>query len=152
MYYKKNERPYGIKRFIIKVLDGKFSNCCKSSCCRPSRRLILFLWLFILLPFGLYRTIVRYVISSNFYHEPAILRPSEPILYYFKEQLTLNCEIVLDGVYASALPFIFIFIGGRSSKKYEMGQEILNDQSQINRGHTTSFIETMIPHVIMFAQ
>lgn len=144
MYYKKTERPYGIKRFIIKVLDGKFSNCCKSSCCRPSRRLILFLWLFILLPFGLYRTIVRYVISSNLYHEPAILRPSEPILYYFKEQLTLTCEIVLDGVYASALPFIFIFIGGRSSKKYEMGQEIVNDQSQLNRGHTTSFIETMI--------
>lgn len=107
MYYKKNEKPYGIKRFIIKVLHGKFSHCCKSSCCRPSRRLIFFLWLFILLPFGLYRTIVRYVISSNFYHESAILRPSEPVLYYFIEKMSLCVKIVSDVVYAIALPFFF---------------------------------------------
>lgn len=124
MYYKKTERPYGMKRFIIKVLHGKFSNCCKSSCCGPSRRLIFFLWLFILLPFGLYRTIVRYVISSNFYHDSALLRPSEPILECFIEKKHLWLKIVLDVVYASALPFIFIFIGGRACKKYEIGGEI----------------------------
>lgn len=139
MYYKKNEKPYGIKRFFIKVLHGKFSNCCKSSCCRPSRRLIFFLWLFILLPFGLYRTIVRYVISSNFYHESAILRPSEPVLYYFIEKMSLCVKIVSDVVYAIALPFFFIFIGGRSCKKYEMSEETVDD-----RGDTTSFIETLI--------
>lgn len=140
MYYRRNEKPFGIKRFSIKVLNGKYSNCCKSKCCIPSKRFIFLLWLFILLPFGLYRTIVRYVISSNIYKNFAVLRPSEPLFSLIDDD---TVAFIVDLVYASFFPIVFICIGGNSFKKYERNNGTLGGQSQMSGGNETNFIETL---------
>lgn len=140
IYYRRNDKPFGIKRFSIKVLNGKFSNCCKSKCCIPSKRLIFLLWLFILLPFGLYRTIVRHVISSNIYKNFAVLRPSEPFFSFIDDD---TVAFRVDVVYASLFPIIFICIGGNSFKKYKKDNGPLDCQSQMSGGNETNFIETL---------
>lgn len=69
MYYKRNDRFFGLKWFFIKVLYGKFSSCCKISYCIFLKRLIFLLWLFIFLFVGLYRILVRKKYGKYIYED-----------------------------------------------------------------------------------
>lgn len=74
-FYTRNDRPYGLKRFILKTLYEKCSCgccCCKcfcEKCCfhNPAMRLLFLLWIIILLTFGFYRTFGRFKILRHTY-------------------------------------------------------------------------------------
>lgn len=122
--YAKNERPYGLRRFIIKVLYGKCScSCCcckcfRKNCCfhNPTMRLLSLLWVFILLPFGLYRTYGRYEILRNTYEYSLIVaRLSEPFFYGIDQIANMSISesllLGLDIVYGTFFPLLYIFVG-----------------------------------------
>lgn len=109
VYYKRNDRPFGIKRFFTKILHGKYSSCCETSYCTPSKRLIFLLWLFILLPVGLYRTLARKKYSKYIYEDvSSVLRLSEPIFYACGNG---SATFILDIVYATFVPIFFLYFG-----------------------------------------
>lgn len=111
VYYKRNDRPFGLKRFFTKILHGKCSSCCESSnYCTPSKRLIFLLWFIILLPLGCYRTMKRNIYSDSIYGDvSSVLRLSEPLLFYAqKNKMT---AFVLDVVYAALVPIFLIYFG-----------------------------------------
>lgn len=111
VYYKRNDRPFGLKRFFTKVLHGKFSSCCKTSYCTPSKRLIFLLWLFILLPVGLYRTLARKKYSKYIYEDvSSVLRLSEPFFYACGKS-NGGATFILDIIYATFMPIFFLYFG-----------------------------------------
>lgn len=123
-FYTRNERPYGLRRFILKILYGKCSCsccCCKcfcKNCCihNPTMRLLIFMWVFILLPFGFYRTYGRYEILRNTYEYSLIVaRLSEPLFYWIDQNAFMSISegliLFLDILYATVCPFFYIFVG-----------------------------------------
>lgn len=117
-FYTKNDRPYGLKRFILKILHGKCSCCCcccENSCFHnPAMRLLFFLWIFILLPFGIYRTFGRFEIMRNTYeYSLTVARPSEPLIHLMNCCLCMSEEsiVALDTIYATFFPVFYIFVG-----------------------------------------
>lgn len=109
VYYKRNDRPFGLKRFFTKVLHGKFSSCCKTSYCTPPKRLIFLLWLFILLPVGLYRTLARKKYGKYIYEDvSSVLRLSEPFFYACGNG---TATFILDIIYATFMPIFFLYFG-----------------------------------------
>lgn len=119
-FYTKNDRPYGLKRFIFKILYGKCS--CACCCCRcycknccihnPTMRLLFLMWVFILLPFGFYRTFGRYEVFRNTYeYSLTVARPSEPLFHLINHSLLEGWIVTLDVIYATVLPFVYIFVG-----------------------------------------
>lgn len=119
-FYTKNDRPYGLKRFIFKILYGKCS--CACCCCRcycknccihnPTMRLLFLMWVFILLPFGFYRTFGRYEVFRNTYeYSLTVARPSEPLFHLINHSVLEGWIVTLDVIYATVLPFVYIFVG-----------------------------------------
>lgn len=126
-FYTNQDRPYGIKRFVVKTLYGKCScKCgCQSTCkscqmdIQPVLRLLCLLWFFILLPFGLYRTIGRKEVLGQMYNTYLkVVRPSEPMFEMFCKyaQNEEMCNFSLDIVYATVFPFHYIILGYISYK------------------------------------
>lgn len=120
--YTRDDRPYGLKRFILKTLDGKCSCrccCCKcypKKCCfhNPTMRLLFLLWVFILLPFGIYRTYWRYdILRTTYEYYFTVARPSEPFLHMMYQKLGISEELVLvlDILYATVFPLFYVFVG-----------------------------------------
>lgn len=123
-FYTKIDRPYGIKRFVVKILYGTYiSRNCKCTCkscqidIQPGIRLLFLLWFTICLPFGLYRTIGRKSLLGDMYNNyGTVVRPNEPIFECICKKNDETCEWVLDIVYATVCPFIYIFLGYASYK------------------------------------
>lgn len=118
--YREKDRPYGIKRFLDKII---YSTCkCTTFDCdciygffnQPVIRLLCLLYLTILFPFGLYRTLGRQRILGYIYNNyGTVVRPSEPI---FEPITNDSCELKWDIVYATFFPFIYIILGYISYK------------------------------------
>lgn len=110
--YVKDDRPCGLKRFLIKLLF-KYSTC-KCSCISklindPIKRLFFLLWFLILLPFGLYRTIGRYILNESIFEDYTnVVRPNEPFLLITSSDTTI---VVIDIIYAVMLPLLYILFG-----------------------------------------
>lgn len=115
--YTKNDRPYGIKRLVIKLLYDK---CCYDSnkCCNDATvRLLILLWMFILLPFGLYRTLGRYFLLKETYVDyVTVVRPSEPIVFCIG--CGIVCTVILDVIYAVVFPLTYIYFGYITYQKF----------------------------------
>lgn len=124
LFYIRHDRPYGLKRFFIKLLYYKsFTNlsvdtqnkCCKCLCeTAPSTRLILFVWCTILVPVGLYRTIGRYCLGMHIYNDYLnVVLPSEPLLYIinmFIVSLSPGIVLMFDIVYAIVCPLLLLWL------------------------------------------
>lgn len=130
MFYKRNDRPFGLKRFFTKILKGKFSSCCETSYCTPSKRLIFLLWFFILFPVGLYRTLERKKYSKYIYEDvSSVLRLSEPLFYACGNGSTV---FILDIVYATFVPIFFLYF----AKLFEKSKnESINTVSRREQGN-----------------
>ena len=110
--YANADRPYGAKRTMKKILYG--SRCTRYCTClgKPVIRLLGLLWLCILLIFGLYRTGARYCLSQNFYHDYLmVIKPSDPLVFILTKN-EIPC-LIIDIVYATIFPFLFVFIGAK---------------------------------------
>lgn len=112
--YLKDDRPYGIKQVVIKLFydewcSSKYLRCFNN----PAVRLTFLLWVFILFPFGSYRTIGRYCILKKTYEDYlTVVRPSEPFIYLIcKNKCKEEVMVVLDFIYAAIMPFFYIFFG-----------------------------------------
>lgn len=115
-FYIENDRPYGIKRFNDKIL---YSTCKCGYFNQPVTRLLCLLYLTILFPFGLYRTLGRQRILGHMYNNyGTVVRPSEPIFEPMCKQSkdSCECELKWDIVYATVFPFIYIILGYISYK------------------------------------
>lgn len=67
------------------------------------------MWLFILLPVGLYRTLARKTYSKYIYEDvSSVLRLSEPFFYACRDE---SKAIILDIVYATFVPIFFLYFG-----------------------------------------
>lgn len=117
--YVKDDRPCGLKRFLIKLLF-KYSTC-KCNCIsklinNPVRRLLFLLWFLILLTFGLYRTIGRYILNESIFEDYTnVVRPNEPVLLIFSSDTAI---FVIDILYAVIFPLLYIIIVRRLYKKF----------------------------------
>lgn len=115
--YAKNDRPYGIKRLVIKLLYDK---CCYDNnkyCNNATVRLLILLWMFILLPFGLYRTLGRYFLLKETYVDyVTVVRPSEPIVFCIG--CGIVCTVILDVIYAVVFPLTYIYVGYITYQKF----------------------------------
>lgn len=116
-FYTREDRPYGLKRFVVKILNG---TCFIKS---PPIRLLTLIYVFILFPFGLYRTLGRSNILLKMYNNYLpVVRPSEPIFIsicnlVYPKQVDL-CIKRLDIAYAIGFPLIYIILGFISYKKF----------------------------------
>lgn len=105
--YKRNDRPYGLRRFVTKLL---YTKCCFCrECClhNPVMRLQFLIWVSVLLPFGFYRAFGRYCSLKLTYEDYFnVARPSEPFL----SCLSRDCIVTFDIIYATCFPVIYIFL------------------------------------------
>lgn len=119
--YANDDRPYGAKRIMKKILYGSCTCCCSGSrctrccctcCCHGKRKPVirlLGLWSCILLIFGLYRTVARYCLSQKFYHDYLmVIKPSEPLFILTKSEILC---LIFDVLYTTICPLLFVFIG-----------------------------------------
>lgn len=123
-HYSKSDRPYGIKRLMVKLLYAPCCCNCKKTYsetrlgCRkctwickawsnPFKRLTIIMWLFVLLPFGLYRTIVRFNLKKMYNNYHTVVRTSEPMFSLIAEDWAL----ALDSIYATLCPMIYVCLG-----------------------------------------
>lgn len=110
-YYLRNDRPYGLKQCILKLL---FSNCCKySHKCKPPMRVIVIMLIFICI-IGSYRTLARYILGINVYENYlSVVLPSDWLIHLIHIHTTSSLAIivVLDVVYAVLFHLIFILLG-----------------------------------------
>lgn len=106
--FLKRDRPYGPKRFFLKLLSCKCCCCCTDH----TRRLIFLMWFFILVPFGICRTVLRPI-----FNEMSIVGPSEPILNMFPLSPVVPI-FVLDILWAIVCPFLYIFLGHTAHEKF----------------------------------
>lgn len=123
-FYKNHDRPYGLKRFVIKMLyynpkcPNKYKRIQNSILYNylnhPFRRLFILVWFSILLPIGLYRTSYRYRLSQYIYKDYLdVVLPSESFLYFiYKDVVSISQETVqmLDITYAIIFPLSFLFL------------------------------------------
>lgn len=110
--YANDDRPYGAKRIMKKILYG--SRCTRYCTCfgEPVIRLLGLLWLCILFfgGGGLYRTVARYCLSQKFYHDYLmVIKPSEPLFYFWTK--SENLCLMLDVLYATICPLLFVYFG-----------------------------------------
>lgn len=122
-FYNERDRPYGIKRLVVKTLFGNCGSQCTCKSCQidiqPGLRLLCLLWFFIFLPFGLYRTIGRKTLLGHMYNNYLnVVRPSEPMFELICENAKDKdvCNFSLDIVYATVFPFVYIILGYISYK------------------------------------
>lgn len=124
--YTKTDRPYGIKRFINKIL---YAPCCSKKaylccCCEcksrsisPTTRLLLLMYCFILFPFGLYRTVGRFFLNKMYNNYHTVVRTSEP-LFSLIAKSSETWALVLDIIYAIISPFFYICLGQKLYEQY----------------------------------
>lgn len=104
--YAYNDRPYGAKRVMKKLL---FISCRGCYCRNPVLRFLGLVWLCILLPCGLYRTLLRYYLSQKLDQDYlTVIKPSEPLFLLTESETTC---LVLDVIYATICPLVFVKIG-----------------------------------------
>lgn len=147
-FYIRHDRPYGLKRFFIKLLYYKsFANSSadtQNKCCKclpetaPSTRLILFVWCTILVPVGLYRTIGRYCLGMHIYNDYLnVVLPSEPLFYIINMYIvSLSSGIVLmfDIVYAILCPLLLLWLVKVPYKAYMFHEPyICHAEENINK-------------------
>lgn len=109
--YTRNDKPYGLKQLVVKLLFRR--TCCfeKSLLHNFHMRLLFIMWFFVLLPFGLYRTVGRYFLLKQLNEDYLnVFRPSEPFFYLFLKDKGTVC-LAADACYATIFPFIYIFVG-----------------------------------------
>lgn len=142
-FYKNHDRPYGIKRFIIKLLYYKplsvpakqnifFQYLIRFLFPKPLTRFIFLVWLTILLPFGLYRTCDRYKLGKTTYYDYLdVVLPSEPIVYILGKCFSLSEDTVvcLDKVYAVAFPLSLIWFFRKPLKIFKLFQRFCSCHS-----------------------
>lgn len=123
--YTRNERPYGPKQFLFKLLHFKTQcskNCLLGICykCNPSVRIILLFFIFHFL-FTFFRIGLRYgwggFISEDYIN---VFRPCEWFIYLL--YLYTNCSeswaCVFDCFYTAYFPLGFIFLGNQLQNIY----------------------------------
>lgn len=116
--YNRKDRPYGLKRFVVKILYGKYCSPMPFTI-NPGIRLLSLLWFFILLPFGVYRTINRYTLSNDIYKNYCqVVRTSEPM---FRPKCKSSEKLyyviaIMDMLYAAIFPLVYIIVGNISYK------------------------------------
>lgn len=123
--YTRNERPYGLKQFIFKLIFYKYemADCqprvtCKQWCCEPPTRVILVL-LILNTMFGFYRTLARLFYSKNISDDYLnIVRPNEWFFFLFREDFSPALIVCLDVFYAVGFPFTFLWLGGKLYTEY----------------------------------
>lgn len=123
--YTRNERPYGLKQFIFKLVFYKYEMAdsqplvtCKQWCCEPSTRVILVLLILNTL-FGFYRTLARFFYATNNSDDFLnIVRPSEWFFYLFSGDCSPALIVCLDVLYAVVFPFTFLWLGGKLYTEY----------------------------------
>lgn len=114
--YEIDDRPYGLKRLVLKLLyiqwpcSIEYENPEKTRHpVNPVKRLLLLTYIFILFPFGAYRTIGRYCLNTQIFKNYSdVIRPSDFIGLLFKYDI-LIC--IFDFVYATILPVSIIWLG-----------------------------------------
>lgn len=99
--FSKRDRPYGPMRFFFKLLSCKCCCCCTDQ----TKRLIFLMWIFILLPFGFCRTVLRPI-----FNEISTVGPSEPF-FSFIPIYSVGAILALDVFYAIFCPLIYICLG-----------------------------------------
>lgn len=171
-FYKHNDRPYGIKRFIIKFLYYKplsvpanqknvFQYLIRFLFPQPLTRFIFLVWLTILLPFGLYRTGDRYKLGKTTYYDYLdVVLPSEPIVYLFGTYFSLSEDTVvcLDKVYAVAFPLSLIWFFRKPLKIFKLFQRFCSCHSyteiedEIASNEDTKFRELFISPCSSFCE
>lgn len=121
--YTKHDRPYGVRRLVIKLLYCKCcSNCQGYLCHNAVTRLISLFWVFILLPFGLYRTVGRYFLLIETYEDyTTVIRPSEPFSLVFPQ----DSVWIFDFIYATFFPFVYVFCGYMSYQNFFISEQKL---------------------------
>lgn len=136
--YTIDDRPFGIKQIVIKLLYDEWFSCKYCRCFNnPVFRLIFLLWVFILLPFGLYRTVGRYYILKETYEDYlTVVRPSEPFLFLMlKDICKEECIVVLDAIYATVFPLFYIIVGCISYQIFLTDDQGICCCSSWNRDH-----------------
>lgn len=113
--YLKRDRPYGPTRFFLKLLSCKCCCCCTD----PTRRLIYLMWIFILLPFGICRTVLRPILN-----EMSIVGPSEPLFSCISTSNVIPI-VILDFLYAIVCPCFYIYLG------HTLHEKLTQDNLQI---------------------
>lgn len=106
--FLKRDRLYGPKRFFLKLLSCKCCCCCTDQ----TRRLIFLMWFFILVPFGICRTVLRPI-----FNEISIVGPSEHILNIFPLSPIVPI-VVLDFLWAIVCPLLYIFLGHTAHERF----------------------------------
>lgn len=80
-------------------------------------RLLFIMWLFVLLPFGLYRTVWRYFLLKQLNEDYLnVFRPSEPFFYLFLKDKGTVC-LAADACYATIFP-LFIYLSADICMRY----------------------------------
>lgn len=127
-FYKNHDRPYGIKRIIIKLLyykplcESANQNVCFRILYRllfpqPLTRFIFLVWMTILLPSGCYRTYERYRLGKTIYYDYFdVVFPSEPIVYCLRKYFSSGTAVILDTIYAVVFPLLLILFFRKPQK------------------------------------
>lgn len=154
--YTRNERPYGLKQFIFKLVFYKYEmgDCqprvTRKWCCEPSTRVILVLLIFNTM-FGLYRTLGRFFYSkyiSDDYLD--IVRPSEWFFYLFSGECFPALIVCLDVVYAVGFPFTFLWLGGKLYTEYLSSYPHFLFKNENDEVILNSFSDRFIVHSFSF--
>lgn len=162
LFYRKNDRPYGLKRFILKSIYKKCPCTSENMLCKslhslhkvcsncitnpenvedPVRRLLLLTWCCILFPFGLYRTFARYLLNTYFFHSYLeVVKPSEPLYSWFPSEYVV---VLIDGFTAILVPLFFVCRGNHLYKKFITNNSTFNKSKTPNHEMETSFGESM---------
>lgn len=124
--YKKDDRPYGVKRIVSKIL---YKECCVSNSIpsvTPVRRLIS-LTCVILCLFGAYRTVARYLLNANIYKSYSeVIKPSESMFSFWGSDGSI---FAFDFIYATFFPFFFVYFG------HDLYFEFLNNKKSLNEDY-----------------
>lgn len=123
-YYLKFDRLYGIKWFMVKLLyvlccckkiylEINFGCICIWICnvwLNFFKRFIIFMWLFVLLLFGLYRIIVRFNFKKMYNNYYIVVRISE-LMFYLIVKFLEDWVFVLDSIYVMFCLIIYVYFG-----------------------------------------
>lgn len=123
-YYKKDDRPCGVKRIILKFLY-KECNCISNSepSADPLRRLVS-LTCVILCLFGAYRTLARLLLDINIYKSYSeVIKPSESMFSFMGSDGSI---FAFDFIYATFFPLSFIYFG------YDFYNEFMNPTDKLS--------------------
>lgn len=107
--YKKDDRPYGVKRTILKFFYKECTGTSNSEPSEKSLRRLICLTCVILCVGGAYRTFARYLLNLHIYKSYSeVIKPSESMFSFMGSDGTI---FALDFIYATFFPLFFVCFG-----------------------------------------